>query len=87
MLVVELEKEANCAVDLILLNDLSKKNPKLAYSVINEGILLFCYDEKLLARYKEKVYMNYFDFKPVIDLFERKLLDRISNNRFAVTEK
>jgi len=87
MLVIELEKAAKCKVDLVLLNGLPEKNPKLAYSVIDGGILLFCYDERLLVQYKEKVYMKYLDFKPIIDLFERKLYDRISSNRFAVVEK
>ena len=86
-LVNELETAANCMIDLVSLNGLYVKNPKLAYTVINEGILLFCHDKGLLVQYKEKAYINYLDFKPVIDLFEGKLYDRISSNRFAITEK
>jgi predicted nucleotidyltransferase len=83
-LVLELEAAANCEVDLVSLNDLYKKNPKLAYSIIDEGILLLCLDEALLAQYKKMSFLSYLDFKPIIDLFTRKLYERVSNNMFAV---
>ncbi len=87
MLVNGLEKITEYNVDLILLNDLFKTNPKLAYSVIGEGILLLCRNEELLISYKANTYMEYFDFKPAADLFSRKLRERIINKRFAVVEK
>ena len=40
-LVPELEDAAACKIDLISLNGLGQKNPKLAYSVIADGSLLF----------------------------------------------
>jgi len=86
-LVNELEKAVNCKIDLVSLNDLYQKNPKLAYSVIAEGDLLFCNDQKLLNHYKKSVYLKYLDFKPVIDLFTSKLNERISKKRFAVITK
>ena len=86
MLVNELEKVTEYNVDLILLNDLYNSNPKLAYSVIGEGDLLLCRNEKLLISYKANTYMEYFDFKPAADLFYRKLRERIINNRFAVRD-
>ena len=86
-LVNQLEEAADCKVDLISLNDLDEKNPKLAFSIIDEGILLHCNNEQLLIQYKKMVILKYLDFKPVIDLFTRKLNERISNNKFAVVEK
>lgn len=86
-LIVELEEVVDFNVDLISLNNLFDKNPKLAYSVIADGILLFSTDHKLLSQYKTKTYLKYLDFKPVIDLFTSKLNDRISNKKFAVIEK
>jgi predicted nucleotidyltransferase len=83
-LVIELEKTVDCNVDLVLLNNLYEKNPKLAYSVIAEGILLFSIDDKLLSLYKKMTYLKYLDFKPIIDLFTGKLNERISNKKFAV---
>jgi uncharacterized protein len=85
-LVIELEKAADCNIDLVSLKELYKKNPKLAYSVIDEGTLLFNFDEAFLGHYKKKVFLHYLDFKPVIDLFTSKLYERVSNNKFAAAE-
>lgn len=87
MLVLELEKLVDCKVDLVSLNDLDKNNPKLAYSVLNDGILLFCEENKILSQFKRLTYISYFDFKPAIELFKRKFEERIANNKFAVREK
>jgi hypothetical protein len=83
MLVNQMEEASNCNVDLISLNDLDEKNPKLAFAVVAEGLLLFCNNERLLTEFKKSVFIKYLDFKPIIDLFEKKLHERISNNKFA----
>lgn len=82
-LVKDLEEISNCNIDLIRLNGLVKINPKLAFTVINEGILLFNNNNGLLVEYKKNAYLTYFDFEPVIDLFNRKLNERIYNDKFA----
>lgn len=86
-LIVELEEVIGFKVDLVSLNNLYEKNPKLAYSIISEGIVLFSTNHVLLSRYKKMAYLRYMDFKPVINLFTAKLNDRISNKKFAVVEK
>ena len=86
-LVNELEEAAGCNVDLISLNDLFETNPKLAYSVLDEGVLLFSLDDELFVRYKERTFLSYLDFKGIIDLFDQKLEERINNNGFAVVQK
>jgi len=86
-LVVRLEETYDYKVDLVSLNNLFDINPKLAYSIVRDGILLFCNDYKFLSDYKKNTYLKYLDFKPVIDLFTLKLNKRISNKKFAVVEK
>lgn len=86
-LIVELEEVVDLHVDLVSLNNLFEKNPKLAYSIISDGILLFSADHKLLSQYKKITYLKYLDFKPIVDLFTSKLNDRISNKKFAVLER
>ncbi|GIK61081.1 MAG: nucleotidyltransferase domain-containing protein [Ignavibacteriota bacterium] len=83
ILVNELEDITEHEIDLVSLKNLYEINPKLAYSVVADGILLFSIDEQLLVQYKKNVFLKYLDFKPVIDLFTRKLNERISNNKFA----
>jgi hypothetical protein len=65
---------------------LYEKNPGLAFSVIEEGKLLFCKDKFLLGQYKKKVFLYYLDFKPIIELFTKKLYERLNNGTFAVAE-
>ena len=85
-LALELEEAAGCKVDLISLKGLHKKNPKLAYAVVAEGILLYTTDKKLHTEFKKMVFLYYLDFKPVIDLFAAKLYQRINDGKFAVAE-
>lgn len=86
-LVNELEEACRYKVDLISLNDIHKKNPRLAFSVLAEGTLLFSNNENFLNEFRKKVYLEYFDFLPVINLFNIKLKDRVNNKKFAVVEK
>jgi len=86
-LVVSLEEAYNYKVDLVSLNNLFDINPKLAYFIVKDGILLFCNDYKFLSNYKKEAYLKYLDFKPIIDLFTLKLKKRISNKKFAVVER
>lgn len=86
-IVNEFENICEFKIDLVSLNNLYDKNPALAYSVISEGALLFCDDEKVLTHYKKMSFLNYLDFKPVIDLFNTKLNKRIADKKFAVVEK
>lgn len=86
-LVNELEEASGYKVDLISLNDIHKKNPRLAFSVLAEGTLLFSNNENFLNEFRKKVYLEYFDFLPVINLFNVKLKDRVNNKKFAVVEK
>lgn len=86
-IVNELENICEFKIDLVSLNNLYNKNPKLAYSIISEGDLLFGNNKKELVHFKRMTFLNYLDFKPVIDLFDRKLKERISNKKFAVVEK
>jgi predicted nucleotidyltransferase len=86
VLVFQLEKVSDCKIDLVSLNQLFKTNPKLAYSVIDYGILLFSTDEALLAEYKKLTFLYYLDFKPIIDLFTTNLYERLEKNQFAVAE-
>ncbi len=81
--VPDLEDAAGCAVDLVSLKDLYKKNPKLAFSVVADGSLLFTKDNTLLTHYKKNVFLYYLDFKPVIDLFTDKLYQRLNNRKFG----
>lgn len=84
---LKLEKITDYKLDLIELNNLEKKNPVLAYSIISDGILICNKDQKIYSEFKKSVLMRYLDFKPTNDLINAEFNKRLANNRFAVFEK
>jgi len=86
-LVLTLEEAVNCKVDLVSLNTLDKLNPKLAYSIISEGIIAYVKHKELFNQFKESVILNYLDFKPIDELFNKNFNSRLVNHKFAVIEK
>ena len=86
-IVLKLEEAANCKVDLVSLNNLDKLNPKLAYLIISEGIIAYLKNKELFNQFKESVILNYLDFKPVDELFNKNFNNRLVNQKFAVIEK
>jgi len=55
-LVLKLEEAVNCKVDLVSLNNLDKLNPKLAYSIISEGIIAYVKHKELFINLKNRLY-------------------------------
>jgi len=86
-LVLKLEEAVNCKVDLVSLNNLDKMNPTLAYSIISEGIIAYVKHKELFNQFKESVILNYLDFKPIDELFNKNFNNRLVNHKFAVIEK
>lgn len=86
-LVIKLEEITNCRVDLVSLNNLDKLNPKLAYSIISEGIVLCLKNKTLFNQFKESVVLKYLDFKTVDELFNKSFNHRLVNHKFAVIDK
>lgn len=86
-LVLKLEEASNCKVDVVSLNNLDKLNPKLAYSIISEGIIAYLKHKELFNQFKESVILNYLDFKPIDELFNKNFNNRLANHKFAVIEK
>lgn len=80
----ELENIVNINVDLVMLNDLFLHNPQLSYNILNDGILIYSNDDELLSNYKKRVILEYLDIKLMLDMFNNKFLERLSNNKFAI---
>jgi len=84
-IVNELETEINLTIDLISLNKLYLNNPELAYNIIKDGIVIHSKDNILLADYKKRVFIEYLDKKPMMDLFNQKFSERLRSGRFGET--
>lgn len=80
----ELESASGLEIDLVKLNHLYDSNPELAYNILNEGMLIFQKNIETVNGYKKNVILRYLDYKPVLDRFHSKFIERLSNNKFAV---
>jgi predicted nucleotidyltransferase len=87
VLALKLEGASNYKVDLVSLNGLEKSDPILAYSIISDGKIATVKNKLILSYFKKAVILNYLDFKPVNDLFNKNFSNRLMNNKFAVFEK
>jgi uncharacterized protein len=64
---------AGADVDVVILN---QAPVALAYRVLRDGLLLSCRDQDVRIQYTARIVMEYLDFKPVLELFERAVLER-----------
>ena len=78
-----LESVVDKKVDLVLLHDLYKKNPKLAFNITSNHKIIFSLDDRLYNDFKTKSLLYYFDTKPMYDLFDKKLKERLKNGTFG----
>jgi uncharacterized protein len=78
-----IEKTVAAEVDLILLNDLYRKKPSLAFEIISKGHVLFCKDEKEFVEFKKNVFLNYFDTARLRKNVDESLKKRLREERFG----
>lgn len=78
-IVAELESAVERPVDLLLLNDLPGKNPKLAFSVLSHHEILLIRNEERYFTFKEETYRYYFDQAPMLRSFDEAFLKRTTH--------
>ncbi len=82
-IIAELEKLTQKEVDLVILNEIYKQNPLLAYTIVNEGIVVFCKDEEKLIEFKTNCLIWFFDHQPLYEMVNEALIERIKEGNFA----
>lgn len=86
-LVIKLEKAARGKIDLVKLNNLDRSNPRLAYSILSDGLVVYLDDEISFKKFKSSVLLEYLDFKFTGELLDAAFKKRLSTNKFAVFDK
>lgn len=76
----ELQRVSPREVDLVVLNDAP---PVLADRVIRNGRLLFGEDDRRRVAFEQRSMIEYLDFLPVLEAYDRALLARASEGRFG----
>ena len=74
------ERVTNTAVDVVILNDAP---PALRHRVIRDGLLLFANDERRRVTFESQSIAEFLDFQPVIDRYDRQLLERAREGRIG----
>ena len=78
-IVSELEDELNKKIDLVILNELYKKEPLLAYNIYINHKPIFIKNKEKYDDFKIYALKYYTDLKPLYDLTNKALLKRIEN--------
>lgn len=83
MLVSDLEKATEQKIDLVVLNDLHKKNAKLSFNIFQNHELIFCNDKEEYIEFKSNTMQYYFDIEPMYKMFDKQLVERVNNGTYG----
>ncbi len=70
-------------VDIIILNDLYKNNPVLAFEIVSKGRLLFANNKDAFIDFKTNTYLNYLDSAYLREMIDKSFRKRIESGRIA----
>ena len=65
---IEKEFENKIKIDLCILNDAT---PRFLYNIIKSGRIIHFKDETIKHEYEIKVLYEYFDIKPLLDMYDK----------------
>jgi len=83
IMISKLEETLHKRIDLLVLNGLYKTNPKMAFSVVDNHKILFCNTMEKYLTFKTNTYKYYFDQKPMFDMFDKALRERIESGTYG----
>ena len=84
-LISALEEAFQKKIDLVLLNDLYKKSAKLAFNIVDNHQVILCKNQEAYIDFKTYTYKYYFDQKPMYEMFDKALLERMKNGTYGKT--
>lgn len=78
-----LEERLEKKIDLVVINDLYIKNAKMAFSIVDNHKVIFSKDMQKYIDFKAYTYKYYFDLKPMYEMFDKALLERINRGTYG----
>ncbi len=78
-----LESKIGKKIDMIILNDIYKKDPLFAFEILDNHTLLLINDEDSYITFKTSSQLYFLDHKPLIETNEKALLNRIKNDKIG----
>ncbi len=82
-LTADLERSVKRSVDVVILNEIPRKNPVLAFDVVSRGKRIFCHNEKLYTTFKTEAFLAFFDTAPLRAMFNQALRQRLAAGTFG----
>lgn len=83
LIISDLELLLKRRVDLLILNDLYKKSPKLAFNITQNHQLILCNNRELYVDFKSNALQFYFDQKGMLDMFDNAVNKRLNDGTYA----
>ncbi len=85
-LISALEEATQKRVDLVLLNDLYKTAPKLAFNIVDRHSVILQRDRQKYIDFKTATYKYYFDHEQMYRMFDDALRKRLQNGTYGKTK-
>lgn len=82
-IISNLESTLNLKIDLVILNNLYKKSPLLAYNIYQSHKPVYLNDTVTYNNFKENALHYYLDFQHVIEEQNKAFLERVKNGTIA----
>lgn len=82
-IVTRIEKISQKKVDILVLNDIYKKNPALSFEIISNGQLILCRNQDAFIDFKKNTLLFYFDTIPLRNIINRRFKTRLNENRLG----
>lgn len=82
-IISELEKTTQRKIDLVILNEIFKKDPLFAYEIISKSELLFSKNDKVLIEFKKRAILEYLDTSKLREVVRKDFMKRIDEKRFG----
>jgi len=78
-----LESKLGKKIDMVVLNDIYKKDPLFAFEILDNHTAISVNDEKSYISFKTSCQLYYLDHKPLIEMNQKALLERIQNGKIG----
>ena len=78
-----LESKIGKKIDMIVLNDIYKKDPLFGFEILDNHTPILINDKDSYVSFKTSCQLYYLDYKPLIEANEKALLERIKNDKIG----
>ncbi len=82
-LIATLECEFGKTIDLVILNELYKTNPKLSFNITDNHKVLLSNNKQAYIDFKTQSLLYYFDTAYMYDMFDKSLKNRLENGTYG----